>query len=242
EILSVERSQDRDREELQVTAFFFGAGLCSLEHARPTGGVQRQVGHPELGGGGDGSVDGLGDVMELQIEEDLSSLSAERAHDLRTAADEELEADLQTPDIRTDLPAARLRFAGAVIVEREDQPFSGFFQRTLSLRAHRFPHIGSPGAQSGPAGRGFAAGALELPVERGFDAAAPVLRASFTSWPAFSAAAFALRSSSSSLAFSASPSEAVFSSFDCSSRTLRSASALAASSCAKRAACFLSAS
>ena len=75
--------------------------------------------HAEPCGGGDGAGDGVGNVVELQIEEDAIPASDEALDDGRPVAGEQTAADLEAADGAAKPVGERVRGLGGVDVKRD---------------------------------------------------------------------------------------------------------------------------
>src|SRR5947209_1990746 len=62
-----------------------------------------EVAHPELGGMGRSQLDGVGNVVELEIEEYLGACCAKPLHSIRPVLDEERQPNFHNADVRSDL-------------------------------------------------------------------------------------------------------------------------------------------
>ena len=91
----IHAGEDGDGEELgwvgQASKGFIGGG----EHGRAAGGVDGEHVHAEGSGGADGSGDGVGDVVEFEVEEDGMAALEEGLEDGGSGGDEELKADFE---------------------------------------------------------------------------------------------------------------------------------------------------
>ncbi len=122
EVRRVERGEHGDGEQGEPGGFALGARGCALEHLGSTGRVNREVARPEPARARHGTLDGLGNVVELQIQEHRSEL-AQTPNRRRPLAHEELEADLEDTRRLGDERGAALRFSQRGVVEREGEPF-----------------------------------------------------------------------------------------------------------------------
>lgn len=78
-------------------------GASGGQHLASAGGVQREHADRERGEGLDGFGDGVRDVVELQIEENVEALVGDSAHVVGTVGGEHLEADLHPADGAAEL-------------------------------------------------------------------------------------------------------------------------------------------
>ena len=69
-----------------------------LEHGGSSAGVEGEEAGTCGGCGADGSGDGVGDVVELEVEEDVESSGGEGGDDLGAFGNEELQANLDPAD------------------------------------------------------------------------------------------------------------------------------------------------
>ena len=82
---------------------------------------------PESAGGLNGSRDGVGDVVELQIEPDLCAGGQNRAHDFRAYGRVKLEPDFEKRDLAPELLNELERLLLYGDVERHNDIVSGFY-------------------------------------------------------------------------------------------------------------------
>ncbi len=68
--------------------------------------------------------DGMWDVVELEIQEDVGTVPENHADDLRASGEEELLPDLEDADLLGEEAHETLRLGGRVDVEREDETVS----------------------------------------------------------------------------------------------------------------------
>jgi hypothetical protein len=121
----VEGGEEGDGQQGERLRGLRGAGCSTGEHGRPAGGVHGEVAHAERGGRGDRALDRLGDVVELEVEEDVEAELFAEAHGRGALADEELEADLEHADVRRESSCGDARLGQGAVVERKHQPLSG---------------------------------------------------------------------------------------------------------------------
>src|SRR5262249_8363080 len=84
------------------------------------------------------SLDRFGDVVELEIGEQIGAALTGQRESRRPLLDEQLEPDLQDADVSAERDGAGARFAEARVVEREGDALFG---------RHRQEQSGSPGWQ-----------------------------------------------------------------------------------------------
>jgi len=92
-----------------------------LHHLASAAGVQGEHADGELGAGLDGFGDGVGDVVELEVEEDVEAEVGDFADGVGSAGGEHLEADFDPSDGALELAECGRDVAGRLGVEDEDE-------------------------------------------------------------------------------------------------------------------------
>lgn len=123
----IQAGEDGDRQEFRRMARA-GEGLArSGEHGRAAGGMEGEHVDAERGGRADSSRDGVGDIVELKVEEDAVPAAQDGIEDRRTGGDKELEANFE-PGTGIVKPVEEDRgSAGIGNVEGDDEPLAGSF-------------------------------------------------------------------------------------------------------------------
>jgi len=93
ELACIHAGEDSDCEQARRTRVGCGFG-CSSHHGFAAAGVDCEQGSSGFCGGADSSGDGVGDVMEFEVEEDAEAAIAECLYDLVSCRVVELHADL----------------------------------------------------------------------------------------------------------------------------------------------------
>jgi hypothetical protein len=121
ELELIHAGEDGDGEQLgRVGAGGSGFG-GGFEHGGSTGGVDGEELRAEGGDGANGSRDGVGDVVELEVEEDGEVAAAELADDGGAFGDEELESDFEAAAEALELAGEGEGRGGAGVVEGDDE-------------------------------------------------------------------------------------------------------------------------
>ena len=79
----------------------------------------------ELGGVGDGALDGVADVEQLHVEKDVLAWSLQHAGELEAAGEQQFETDLVEADRVAELGDEALRLFDRRHVEGDDQTVFG---------------------------------------------------------------------------------------------------------------------
>lgn len=98
EAFGAHRGEDGDAEEKQVGGVLFLGFGGPLHHLAAAGGMQGEHLDRQGRDGFDGLGDGVGDVVELEVEEDIETEVGDFAHAIGTAGGEHFEADLDPAD------------------------------------------------------------------------------------------------------------------------------------------------
>ena len=104
-----------------------GLGCCfggRFQHLAAAGGVHGQHADPQLGGRADGRGYGVRDVVELQVEKDLTARGNQLADELRPLGGEELFSNFIGGSRFADGLDQLASLGGARNIERHDQPIS----------------------------------------------------------------------------------------------------------------------
>ena len=97
----------------------------SFQHPPPSAGVHIDHPHSQLGGGAAGAGNGIGNIVELEVEKDLESLVLQPADDLRALVGEQLLTDFQ-PAVRwIETPRQRERRLRLRVVQCHDDGHAG---------------------------------------------------------------------------------------------------------------------
>src|SRR5205814_7173237 len=105
----------------------FGASSSrGANHFAATAQVNREHLHPESAGGFNGSRDGVGDVVELQIEPDLRAGGQNRAHNFGAFGRVKLEPDFEKRYLASELLNELECLLLCGDVERHNDFVSGF--------------------------------------------------------------------------------------------------------------------
>ena len=94
QFVRVHAGEDGDGEEAWGAGGAGGFG-CGGHHGGAAAGVDGEEGGSGLGGGADGAGYGVGDVVELEVEEDVEAAVAELVDDAVAGGVVELHADLE---------------------------------------------------------------------------------------------------------------------------------------------------
>ena len=123
-------SQHGDAEQEQVgIGLLLGRGR-GAHHLAATRGVQREHLDGERAEGLDGLGDGVGDVVQLQVEEDVEAQVGDLAHVVRPVGGEHLEAELHPAEIAAQLAENGRGFFTRWNVEGQDQITGHFWSTT----------------------------------------------------------------------------------------------------------------
>ena len=114
------RREHGDAEQEKVRRVLPPGLVGPLHHLASAAGVQREHADREPGAGLDRLGDGVGDVVQLQVEEDLEAQAGDFANAVGAARGEHLEADLHPANGSLQLPERRSHVARGLGVEDED--------------------------------------------------------------------------------------------------------------------------
>lgn len=115
------RGEDGDAEEEEVGLLLLLGLDGPLQHLAATAGVEREHADGELGGGLDCFGDGVGDVVELEVEEDVEAQVGDFADGVGAAGSIHFEANLDPADGALELAEGGSDVARGLGVEDEDQ-------------------------------------------------------------------------------------------------------------------------
>jgi hypothetical protein len=121
----VERGERGDREQVHPATRL---DRRTLEHGAPSACVQREKLHAHIRRSTHGTRNGLGDVVQLQIEKAAHSLRANDVDCRRTAANEQLEPHLENANVIMQSIDPRARIVEMVDVERKRETILGIVE------------------------------------------------------------------------------------------------------------------
>ena len=121
----VHGGQDRDGEELAVRQGDIGRLAGSGDHLGTTGGVEGEEGTGTTLEALHRRGDGVGNVMQLEVEEDLEAQGMEFVDDARTMTREELQAEFHPGEVAGQGASQGQGFLLRFDVEGEDQAATG---------------------------------------------------------------------------------------------------------------------
>jgi len=121
EALGAHRGEDGDAEKKKVGGVLLLGFDGPLHHLAAAGGMQREHLDRERRDGFYGLGDGVGDVVELEVEEDIETEVGDFAHAVGTAGGEHFEADLDPADGALELAEGGGDGARGLGVEDENE-------------------------------------------------------------------------------------------------------------------------
>ena len=125
----VHRGEDGDAEEEKVGLGLLLGGAGGGHHFASAAGVEREHADGQRGEGFDGFGDGVWDVVELEVEEDVEALVGDGLHVVGAVGGEHLEADFDPAKGAAQLAENRGGLFAGGDVEGEDQIAGHWFRR-----------------------------------------------------------------------------------------------------------------
>jgi len=138
ELELIHAGEDGDGEELGRVGHGGGGFSSGFEHGGATGGVDGEELGAEGGDGADGARNGVGDVVELEVEEDGVAAMAEFPDEGGAFGDEELKADLEPVAEVVELTGEGEGGRGTGVIEGDDE--AGIHR--VQFTGHRAPGTG----------------------------------------------------------------------------------------------------
>lgn len=125
ELCSIHAGENGDCEQLRRGRERGERFLCRGHHHWPAECVQGEEFNAEGCGGTDGAGDGVGNVMEFEVEEDGVAAPSNPIEDGWPSGDEEFQSDLEPADGAVELVDELERGGGVGIVKRDNQAVTG---------------------------------------------------------------------------------------------------------------------
>lgn len=115
------RRENRDAEQQEIRFVLLLGFDGPLHHLASATGVQREHANGKLGAGLDGLGDGVGNIVELEVEKDIETQIGDLTDGVRAASGEHLQSDFDPADGALELAESRRDVPGRLGVENEDQ-------------------------------------------------------------------------------------------------------------------------
>src|SRR5581483_209013 len=145
QIVRTEAGQHRYGEEFQARPAFALHGRAHYRADR----VDRQKSHSRLRHEGNSPLHGFGDVVELEIQEDLLALVGQFVNEVQAGGRVEIQPDLVEIGSRAETRHNGTRFIGRIHVERDDYGVMGHMRRIhFSWRGSTRPITTAPGREA----------------------------------------------------------------------------------------------